>query len=752
MAASCLTKSLIGGLSLTGILAIVFLVLYVTKSPQDDTPAPEWAPEQIAASARILTTMDQTADPCNDFWQYSCGGWLQNNVIPSSKGRLASFDECDDYVSMVLKQELENTESSESSSINSAKYFYQSCMNSEARNGDDAQSIKSMTDFTAKLGGWPIGGDSIASDDESFTDLVANYAKQASTMAIFMVYTGVDKQATENHLVQIDQPALMLGSVFNYESMLTDDSTQAKRDSVAKLKNAYVQYMSDFAHHYCVDSGYQTCELDAIKAAAEAAYQLENELANIKIPAVIRSADADLTWNKKTFNQFEKNHTDFKYGLDVAQKLYGQKDGQEIITGETFVNDMSEKFFDQLGGWLNTKMADNEAQFMTDLRNLFGFRALSGLVQALPDKYLTAEEILLEARMGTTSRPDRFQTCVELTNDAMTFPVGSLYVQRAFAEESKEKIQAMIQLVEKVFKGPILDDADWMDAATKDTASFKADQVLDFIGYPSYIINDIPAMDADYDDYQPQVNDFFNNLVGATSRKLREDWDSLDQPTTRDRWSTGPAIVNAWYSPTRNTITFPAGILQPPFYDAGASSASNYGAIGTVIGHELTHGFDDTGSQYDPYGNKEDWWSADSKAAFNQNTQCMADQYSSYYWDLAGAYVNGKSTLGENIADNGGIRESFYAYQDWAASNDDVYLPGLEHLSFEQQFFLGFSQVWCALYTPEEALRRIEEDVHSPNPYRVQGPLSNFEEFAKAFNCKKGDVYYPPKEDTCQVW
>jgi len=392
-------------------------------------------------------------------------------------------------------------------------------------------------------------------------------------------------------------------------------------------------------------------------------------------------------------------------------------------------------------------------QISSTVQNWMVFRAISGLTNTMSQKYMATEDPLNEAISGTTSRVDRYITCIDLTNKALAFPIGSIYVQAAFNEESKQVMKDMIKNVKTSFEDDILPAADWMDSETKSIAQKKEKAVMDFIGYPDYIVTDKAKMDKDYEDYKIENGKLFSNAVQGSVRKYAEDLAILPKPTERSRWSTGPAIVNAWYSPTRNTITFPAGILQAPFYDKGASFASNYGAIGTVIGHELTHGFDDNGKNYDEIGNKVNWWTDASKKNFDEKTKCMSDQYSSYYWDQADMYLNGPSTLGENIADNGGIHESFAAYKIWLQDHDDIKMPGMSHLTFEQQFFLGFSQVWCAKYTDNEAEKRIKSDVHSPAKFRVLGTLSNIDEFGKAFNCKQGvDTYYPKKEDTCRVW
>ena len=752
---NCITKFLIGGLSLTGILAIVFIVLYATKGGPNDPTQP-----QIEASARILSYMNQNADPCNDFWEYSCGGWIKDTVIPSSKGRLATFDTCDERVATVLKRELENTEVVSSiKSVEKAKTYYASCMDDDARDGNE--NFQDLKNLVADLGSWPIAGDKNFDDSKMYNSVenIANqlykFAWNAGANSLFSVYTSVNEEEASNHIVAVDQPGLLLRTSYNYEQIITkkgyDCQGKDKENcqSIADAKNVYIDYLVEAAKAYCSLTN-ASCNPDLMMNEAKKVYELENKIASILTDEYARAGNAELTLNKVKLNEFHSDKKDVNSLIvSVINKIY---EPTNYVEEDTIINDSSPDFFASFETIIND-LISNSSAIRTTLQNMLIFRMIHPLMSTLPNVFIQAEDIYRLGIYGVTSREDRYITCTAMTENAMTFPVGNLYVSNAFAEESKEKISEMITLVESIFEGPILDDADWMDDETKVIAIEKAEQVADFIGYPDYIINDTPKMDQDYDDYNPKAKNLFENSLQASLRKYHLDIAAINEPVSRDRWSNGPAIVNAWYSPTRNTITFPAGILQSPFYDEGSSTAFNYGAIGTVIGHELTHGFDDNGRNYDGIGNRKNWWSDASAEAFKENGDCMANQYSSYYWDLAGLNVDGRSTLGENIADNGGIRESFYAYQDWLKNNKDVKLPGLDHITKNQQFFLGFSQVWCAKYTPEEARNRVLTDVHSPNPYRVQGPLSNFEEFGKAFGCKKGeDLYYPNDEDTCQVW
>jgi len=713
---------------------ITFSVLYFTDDASADPEMPaEPSKAQVNAGSRILNAMDESADPCEDFWQYSCGGWLKQNTLPSSKGRLTTFDQADDVLTTVLKAELEK--STGKGSIKKAQDYYASCMDTETVEASgSADMIAYVNDV---LGGWPIGGDAFtdnASYDDFIKDSIVKFATNAGGLPLVGIYTSVDEEAVESHIIAMDQPGLLLLTEQNYES---------KQSGTEKQKEAYINFLTDYAKLYCDETNANdNCKRETIRNTAEDVYALENNIANIVVERTTRAADSSLTFNKKTVAQFALDHGHWGEVIVSAMKEIYSQNGQEV-TDLTIMNDSSEDYFDLLQSVI--ALGDQSV-----IQSWMVFRALANSIDVMPAEYMASQNILNEVLYGTTSRDDRYISCIAATNNALAFPVGSLYVKEAFDEDSKIVMDDMIEMIRVIFETEILDDADWMDEPTKSQARIKAEAVVQFIGYPDYIVDPAQTkMDADYASLT--VSDSaFNNLVNSGVMKYKEDIEILSAPTERDRWSTGPAIVNAWYSPTRNSITFPAGILQPPFYDSGASKASNYGGIGTVIGHELTHGFDDQGSQYGADGNKNNWWSEESAAGFAVNGKCMSDQYSAFYWDQADMNVNGEATLGENIADNGGIRESFFAYREWSKTNEDVKPPGTNHLSYEQQFFLGFSQVWCAKYTDAEAANRVKTDVHSPNPFRVEGPLGNFVEFAKAFECTKGQKYYP--DDTCQVW
>ncbi|GLD75028.1 neprilysin isoform X1, partial [Lates japonicus] len=270
------------------------------------------------------------------------------------------------------------------------------------------------------------------------------------------------------------------------------------------------------------------------------------------------------------------------------------------------------------------------------------------------------------------------------------------------------------------------------------------------IGYSDNIMDD-KYLNNEYKDLSYNAEEYFENILQNLEYVQKKRLRKLRVKVNKEEWVTGAAVVNAFYSSSKNQIVFPAGILQPPFFSKGQAKSLNYGGIGMVIGHEITHGFDDNGRNYDKDGDLKDWWTPDSTQRFLELSKCIVDQYGNFSWDLAnGLNLNGNNTLGENIADNGGIRQAYQAYKNYVNEHgEEPPLPGIE-LSHDQLFFLNFAQVWCGTHRPEQAVNSIKVDVHSPGKFRVLGSLQNFPEFAKAFNCNKSSYMVP--DNICRVW
>uniref|UniRef100_A0A8C5XLF7 Membrane metalloendopeptidase like 1 n=1 Tax=Microcebus murinus TaxID=30608 RepID=A0A8C5XLF7_MICMU len=349
-----------------------------------------------------------------------------------------------------------------------------------------------------------------------------------------------------------------------------------------------------------------------------------------------------------------------------------------------------------------------------------------------------------QALYGTTVEEVRWRECVGYVNSNMESAVGSLYVMQAFPGESKDMVGELIDKVRAVFV-ETLDELGWMDEESRRKAQDKAMSIRQQVGYPDYILQEKnKRLDEEYSNLNFSEDLYFENSLQNLRAGAQRSIKKLREKVDQNLWIIGAAVVNAFYSPNRNQIVFPAGILQPPFFSKEQPQALNYGGIGMVIGHEITHGFDDNGRNFDKDGNMMDWWSNFSTQHFREQSECMIYQYGNYSWDLADDQnVNGFSTLGENIADNGGVRQAYKV-----RGGEEPGAPTAPARPTATP--LALPQVWCGSYRPEFAVQSIKTDVHSPLKYRVLGSLRNLGAFADAFRCARGTPMHPRKR--CRVW
>ncbi|MBV8810365.1 MAG: M13 family metallopeptidase, partial [Acidobacteriaceae bacterium] len=343
---------------------------------------------------------------------------------------------------------------------------------------------------------------------------------------------------------------------------------------------------------------------------------------------------------------------------------------------------------------------------------------------------------------GVQQIKPRWKRCVSATDDELGEALGRKYVEKTFGEQGKERTLQMVHEIEEQMVKD-LESLTWMSPETKKQALIKLHAVANKIGYPDKW--------RDYSSVEIVNNDFFGNWYRANEFESKRQRDKIGKPVDRTEWEMTPPTVNAYYEPTENNINFPAGILQPPFYSNSANDAVNYGAVGTVIGHELTHGFDDQGSKFDADGNLRDWWQKSDRQSFDKLEDCFVNEYGSFE-AVPGVELNGKLTLGENTADNGGIRLAYLALID-ALSKKDI-APSVKQDAYTQpqQFFLGFAQIWCENTRPEEARLRAETDPHSPGKYRTNGVVRNMPEFDQAFGCKPDSTMYVAPGKGCRAW
>ncbi|XP_050345849.1 neprilysin-4-like isoform X3 [Nymphalis io] len=383
------------------------------------------------------------------------------------------------------------------------------------------------------------------------------------------------------------------------------------------------------------------------------------------------------------------------------------------------------------------------------LSNYLLWRFVRHRVNNLDDRFQSAKQQFYYILFGREQAPPRWKNCISQVNSNMGMALGSMFVKKHFDEMSKNDTLTMTREIQQAFR-ELLHMTNWIDDETKKLAAHKVDTMMLRIGYPDFILKKVD-LDDRYKEVKIHPNKYFENILNILRHLTKMEQSRIGQPVNKTLWNTAPAVVNAYYSRNKNQIMFPAGILQPPFYHRHFPRSLNFGGIGVVIGHEITHGFDDKGRLFDCEGNLHRWWSDSAIEAFHHRAQCLIDQYGHYVVPEVNMKLDGVNTQGENIADNGGVKQAFHAYQHWLRHHDsaDETLPGLNY-THTQLFFLNFAQVWCGAMRSEAMRNKLKTAVHSPGRFRVIGTLSNSLDFAREFRCPPGSPMNPVHK--CSVW
>uniref|UniRef100_A0A8B9TJV5 Neprilysin n=1 Tax=Anas platyrhynchos TaxID=8839 RepID=A0A8B9TJV5_ANAPL len=681
---------------LLAIVAITMIVLYATY---DDGICK--TSDCIKSAARIIENMDTTAEPCNDFYQYACGGWLKKNVIPETSSRYSNFDILRDELEVVLKDVLDTPKSNDITAVQKAKTLYSSCINEttiDSRGGMPLiKLLPNISDWPVATNNWESSYGAAWTAETAIAELNSRYGKKV----LINFFVGTDDKNSTTHIIHIDQPGLGLPSRDYYEC------TGAYKEACS----AYVDFMISVAKLILQERNISFNETQ-ISEEMKKVMDLEKEIANATTKSEDRN-DPLLLYNKMTLAQLQNNfsleinHTVFNWSKFINNIMSTVQIKVEN-TEDVVVYDP--EYLTKLKSILN-KYTPRE------LQNYMAWRFVMDLVNSLSRNYKDTRNAFRKALYGTTSETAVWRRCANYVNGNMENAVGRLYVEEAFAGDSKHVVEEMIADIRDVFI-KTLDEITWMDLETKKKAEQKV-TIRERIGYPDEIMTDDNKLNSEYQE------------VSIHNRQ----------------WISGAAVVNAFYSASRNQIVFPAGILQPPFFSASQPKSLNYGGIGMVIGHEITHGFDDNGRNFNENGDLVDWWTEESARNFKELSQCMVYQYGNFSWDLAGGQqLSGINTLGENIADNGGVRQAYRAYENYVKKNGkEKLLPGLD-MNHQQLFFLNFAQV----FHTNMPVNSIKTDVHSPGKFRVIGSLQNSQEFSEAFSCTTKNYMDPAKK--CRVW
>ncbi|WP_433934318.1 M13 family metallopeptidase [Sorangium cellulosum] len=665
------------------------------------TPAPP-APQGLPVVETRLenvgldeSALDRSANPCEDFYQFACGGWLAKASIPGDEPYwMRSFNEIEKRNEAELRRILEESAQAGDRDPVSKKIgaYYGACMDEAAV---EAAGVKPIADLLAKA--------RRVRDAKSVGALVTELHGRG-IWALFDIAAAQDMKDATRVIAQLDQSGLGLPDRDYY--LNEDDKSKA-------LRRTYEEHVARMMRL----AGAQ--EAAARKAAADV-MQIETELAKISKTRVERRDPKGL-YNKLDRAALAKASPDFPW--DAYFQGLGRPDVKEV-------NVTSVRFFEGLSRLL--KAAKPAAW-----QNYLAWHVVRSMAPALPKAFVEESFTLRAALTGQQEERPRWKRCVSATDDALGELLAQPFVKTSFPGESKPAAESMVREISGAF-GREVRSLDWMDEGTKQRALAKLGAMAYLIGYPdkwrTY-------------DFEVDPKEYAKNELASRAFDVRWHLGKIDKPVDRDEWQMSPPAVNAYYDPQRNHMVFPAGILQPPFYSVKSAVAVNLGGIGMVVGHELTHGFDDEGSQFDEKGNLEDWWAKEVGAAFREKTGCVEAQYSAYEV-LPGLKVNGKLTLGENIADLGGLKLAFMAYREMRKGAAEQTVAG--GLTEDQQFFLAHGQSWCGKMRDEALRLMVQVNPHSPPRFRVNGPLANLPEFGEAFKCAPGTPMRPTR--TCAVW
>jgi len=665
-----------------------------------DTPASSVA-EPKAPRSLDLTSIDKTADPCTDFFQYACGNWVKNNPIPADQVRWGNFNELAERNQWLLYKDLETaSKPSPKRTALEAKYgdFYAACMNLDTVNQKGSAPLKPALDRIAGL-----------HDKKQLAVALSALERQDGTSAMFRFEVEQDEKDSSKQIAAVAQGGLGLPDRSYYLD---------KGERETKIREQYLEHMKKiFA--LAGDAPEQA------EAEAKSVMAIETALAEGSLSRTDLREPTN-RYHIKTVTELEQIAPDFDWST------YFGKIG---VGSFPSLNVAEPAFFAALNQQLDSESLDAWKSYLR-------WQTIRAAAPWLSEPFEKENYEFYSATLqGAKEQQPRWKRCTRLTDAALGEAVGQDWVKKNFPPQAKQSMTQLVAALDKAL-GEDIQQLPWMGDATKKEAEAKLALFRNKIGYPQNW--------RDYSKLSVNRDDLLGDVDRSTEFERQRNLNKLGKPVDETEWGMTPPTVNAYYSPSMNDINFPAGILQPPFFSLSADPAVNFGGIGVVIGHEMTHGFDDQGSKYDGKGNLREWQTAEDRKAFTERTDCEVKEYGNFE-PVPGAKVNGKLTLGENTADNGGIRIAFLALQNTlAAEGQKVDGPKIDGYTPAQRFFIAFGQVWCEDRREQYSRLAVKVDPHSPGKFRTNGTVQNFDEFGKAFDCKKGAPMYP--EQSCRVW
>ncbi|HVZ23822.1 MAG TPA: M13 family metallopeptidase [Vicinamibacterales bacterium] len=639
-----------------------------------------------------LASLDRTTDPCADFYQYACGGWMASHPIPPDRSTWATFDELQDRNNDILRQILEAAAAKPTSDTRKIGDYYASCMDETLVNAKGTAPLGPELDRIASL---------------TNRDQLPGLLAELHPIGVNAFFGAGSEPDIDNADIQMAVVAAGGLGLPDRDYYFRDDAKSVE------LRAQYVDHVGKMIQ--LVDA-----KGDG-KTASATVMRVETALAMPQLDVVARRDPAKVNHRMK---------------LSELQALTPR------FNWRTYFTAIGAPAFTTLNvtqpDYLKALDAFWSAAPIADIREYLRWQLVHANAAILPTSFVNENFRFYGTILsGTPQLRPRWKRCVSYTDGDLGEALGKAYVARTFGAQAKANTLAMVKAVESSLARDI-STLTWMTERTRAQALDKLRAVSDKIGYPDKW--------RDYSKLRIVRGDALGNSQRANAFEFRREIDRIGKLVNRREWEMTPPTVNAYYDPTENNINFPAGILQPPFYHGGGDRPTNFGAAGSVVGHELTHGFDDQGRHYDAKGNLRDWWTPEDARNFDSREQCFVDEYNGFK-AVDDVHVNGKLTLGENTADNGGLRLALSAYLATAATRPD---PDRDGFTAAQRLFIGFAQIWCENARPEAVRLRVQTNPHSPGRFRANGVVSNMPEFAQAFSCKPDAPMV--RQNACRVW
>jgi endothelin-converting enzyme/putative endopeptidase len=680
-------------------LRLLFVSTLLVTSAIAQTSVPSSEASLPYSPSLDITSMDRSVDPCVDFYKYSCGGWQKRNPIPADQTSWSVYGKLYQDNLQFLRGILEETAKAQQRDAVTQKIgdYYTACMDESAINRLGFQPIQPELNAIAEL-----------KSVHEVGPLAGRLLVEASPSATMFGASSIqDPDSSEQQIAGINQGGLGLPDRDYY----TKDDPKSK-----ETRERYLQHVQKI-FELLGDAP------TAAQAEAQDIMHMETGLAQASLTRVERR-DPYKRKNKMKVADLEALAPNFDWaGFFKATNA----PSFEIL------NVTTPTFFKALNAELGSESLDK-------WKNYLRFHVANSYAPYLSQPFVDENFAFYRQYLrGAKEQQPRWKRCVQYVDGDLGEALGQAYVRKAFSPELKASTLDMVRRIEDAMAQRI-QQLDWMSPETKQQALLKLHSMRNKIGYPDKW--------RDYSSVKITSMDFLSNVRNASIFEAHRRFNKIGQPVDHNEWGMTPPTVNAYYNPPMNDINFPAGVLQPPLYDAKMDDAPNYGDTGGTIGHELTHGFDDEGRKYDAHGNLRDWWTKEDAVKFEARTQCIEDQYAKYVV-VDDVHINSKLTLGEDVADLGGEILGYMAWKDATKGKD---LKPIDDLRPDQRFFVGFAQWACENDRPEDARLRAMTDPHSPAEYRINGVVVNMPEFGQAFSCKAGQPMVKPADQVCRVW